>query len=56
MPQMKIQALMIKPDQDVKRWNPWDSEEVEGKDTVTDSETNQSASCCLTPETKANLK
>lgn len=39
LPLMKVGALVIKPDWDTKRWNPWESEEINKEDVVvTDSE------------------
>ena len=31
---IKGQVLVINSDQDVKGWNPWESEESEGEDAV----------------------
>ena len=38
---IKIQVLVTKTDWNVKRWNPWESEEKEEKDVVIDSETDE---------------
>ena len=38
---MKVRELVTEADREAKSWNPWESEESEGEDVVTDSETDE---------------